>query len=42
VINSNSWNSSILKYSGAKNYLNDFNGIDPGSSNFIEKKYFIK
>ena len=42
TLNSNSWDSSNLKYSGAKNYINDFSGLDPARSHLIDKKYFTK
>jgi hypothetical protein len=40
IINSNSWNQSILKYSGATGYPNDFKGVDVGRQTPISQNYF--
>lgn len=40
IINSNSWNQSILQYSGATGYPNNFKGADVGSQNLLTKQYF--
>ena len=40
IINSNSWNQSILKYSGATEYPNDFKGADVGTKNSLNQNYF--
>jgi hypothetical protein len=40
IINSNSWNQSILKHSGATDYPNNFKGVDVGSQNLLTKQYF--
>tara|TARA_Y100000389_G_scaffold145310_1_gene143805 strand:- start:587 stop:1243 length:657 start_codon:yes stop_codon:yes gene_type:complete len=40
IINSNSWNQSILKHSGAMGYPNNFNGADLGTQNLLIKQYF--
>jgi len=40
IINSNSWNQSILKYSGAIGYPNDFKGADVGRQTPISQNYF--
>jgi hypothetical protein len=40
IINSNSWNQSILKHSGATGYPNNFKGADLGTQNSLIKQYF--
>ena len=42
TINSNSWNQSVLKYSGGTKVHQDFNGFDHGNQNTIPKIYFNK
>ena len=40
IINSNTWNQSVLKHSGATGYPNNFKGADLGTQNSLIKQYF--